>query len=219
MAAPRTVPPPLESGDHLSRDEFHRRYLESPEIERAELIGGIVFVSSPACNEHGVHQGSAVGWLYFYKAHTAGVELADNGTLFLPTGDEVQPDACLYRSPPTGRVRLVMKREGGRPVHYLEGAPELVFEIAASSASYDLHSKKQAYERSGVQEYIVWQVYDRRIDWFRLEDGRYVPIEPDERGVLESRIFPGLRLAVAKMLAGDDAGDDAGVIAELTPSP
>jgi Uma2 family endonuclease len=211
MAAPQTAPPPLESGDHLSREEFHRRYLEHPEIKRAELVEGVVFVSSPASNEHGVPHGTAVGWLFAYKARTPGIELTDNGTLFLPTGDEVQPDACLYKVPPSGGVQLVTRREGGRPVRYLEGTPELVFEVAASSASYDLHSKKRAYERSRVPEYIVWQVYDRRIDWFRLQDGQYVPMQPDERGVIESRVFPGLRLAVAKMLAGDDAG----VLAEL----
>jgi hypothetical protein len=42
--------------------------------------------------------------------------------------------------------------------------------------------------------------------WFRLTDGRYVEVSPDERGVIESRVFPGLRLAVDKLLAGDDAG-------------
>ena len=44
-----------------------------------------------------------------------------------------------------------------------------------------------------------------------LERGRYVEVEPDERGVIGSTVVPGLRPAVAKMLAGDDAG----VLAEL----
>lgn len=203
MAAPRTAPPPLESGDHLSRDEFHRRYLQHPEIKRAELIEGVVYVSSPVGYDHSDLHSAVVGWLFSYRVRTPGVGLADNGTLFLPTGDEVQPDACLYRLPPHGGVRFVERREGRRTTRYLEGAPELIFEVAASSASYDLHSKKRAYERSGVQEYIVWQIYERRITWFRLEQGRYVEVEPDHRGVIESRVFPGLRLAVDAMLAGD----------------
>ena len=49
------------------------------------------------------------------------------------------------------------------------------------------------------------------IDWFRLREGRYVWIEPDADGVVESEIFPGLRLNVPRMLAGDLAG----VLAEL----
>lgn len=215
MAAPRTFPPPLESGDHLSRDEFHRRYLEHPEIKRAELVEGIVFVSSPASNEHSVPHSTAVGWLFAFKARTPGLGLAVDGTLFLPTGDEVQPDACLYRLPPAGAVRLRTMREGDRPVHYLEGAPELIFEVAVSSASYDLHSKKRAYERAGVQEYIVWQIYEGRIDWFSLRDGRYTTLDPDEHGAIESRVFPGLRLAVQSMLDGNDAA----VLDALSVSP
>ena len=37
-------------------------------------------------------------------------------------------------------------------------------------------------------------------------------LEPDARGVIASEVFPGLRLAVGRMLAGDDVG----VLAELT---
>jgi hypothetical protein len=48
----------------------------------------------------------------------------------------------------------------------------------------------------GVREYIVWQVYDGRIDWFVLEDERYVLLQPGEDGVARSRVFPGLWLDV-----------------------
>ena len=95
---------------------------------------------------------------------------------------------------------------------YIEGAPQLVVEIALSSASYDLHDKLRAYRRAGVREYIVWRVLNQAIDWLRLDEGEYRKIEPDTDGVIESSIFPGLRLYVTKMLAGDDAG----VLAELT---
>lgn len=209
MAAPIRLSPPLESGDHLTRDEFHRRYLEHPEI-RAELVEGVVFVSSPVSLQHAEPHSTAVTWIGTYRIRRPGLRSADNITLLLPTGDEVQPDVCLYRPPPLGRVRFVERREGKEKVSYLEGVPELVFEVAASSASYDLHSKKRAYERAGVPEYIVWQIYERGITWFRLVDGRYVEVQPDANGVIESAVFPGLRLAVAKLLAGDDAG----VIAE-----
>jgi Uma2 family endonuclease len=57
-----------------------------------------------------------------------------------------------------------------------------------------------------VREYIVWRVLDGAIDWFRWEDGEYRRVEPDERGLIESTVFPGLRLDVAKMLAGDLTG-------------
>jgi hypothetical protein len=46
-------------------------------------------------------------------------------------------------------------------------------------------------------------VLDETIDWFRLRDGQYVLAEPDENGIVESEQFPGLRLHVQSMLAGD----------------
>ena len=52
---------------------------------------------------------------------------------------------------------------------YVEDAPELVAEVAASSASYDLNIKLDVYRRNGVREYLVWRVHDRQIDWFVLE--------------------------------------------------
>jgi hypothetical protein len=62
-----------------------------------------------------------------------------------------------------------------------------------------------------VQEYVVWRVYDRHVDWFRLENGQYVIVPADAEGVIHSRVFPGLRLAVPALLSGDLAH----VLAEL----
>ena len=101
---------------------------------------------------------------------------------------------------------LISSESGGHSTlsedGYLEGAPELVAEIAASSVSIDLGDKKRAYRRSGIQEYIVWQVFDQRIDWFSLQDGDYVSLMPDQQGVIHSQVFPGLWLDVPNLLAG-----------------
>ncbi|MBS3966846.1 MAG: Uma2 family endonuclease [Truepera sp.] len=72
-------------------------------------------------------------------------------------------------------------------------------------ASPDLHDKLKVYRRSSVQEYLVWQMYEKRLDWFQLRDTDYVSLLPDEAGVLHSQVFPGLRLAVAALLAGNVA--------------
>src|SRR5687768_2136070 len=37
----------LESGDRLTRDEFHRRYCARPDLKKAELVEGVVYVASP----------------------------------------------------------------------------------------------------------------------------------------------------------------------------
>ncbi len=200
--------PTLESGDRLTREEFHRRYCARPDIQKAELVEGVVYVASPVrVGPHGEPHALVVGWLLTYQAKTPGVRLADNATVRLDPHNEVQPDAFLWRDEPDGS-RL---SEDG----YLEGAPPLVVEVAASSASYDLHDKKEAYRRNGVREYIVWRTLDAAIDWFRLRAGDYLRVEPDESGVIESEQFPGLRLQVGRMLAGDAAA----VHAELNRQP
>jgi Uma2 family endonuclease len=197
---------PLESGDRLTRAEFHRRYCARPDIKKAELVEGVVYVASPVrAEQHGEPHFAIIGWLFAYVAATPGVRGADNATVYLDADNELQPDACLYCDPPRpGGARLTA--DG-----YLEGPPQLVVEVAASSAAYDLHDKLNAYRRSGVQEYVAWLVLEREIRWFRLREGAYVRIEPDARGVIESEAFPGLRLAVDKLLAGDLDG----VLAEM----
>lgn len=187
----------LEPGDHLTREEFHRRYCARPDIKKAELIDGVVYVPSPLrYDRHAQPHFVVVSWLGMYVALHPGVQPGgDNGTVFLEGGHEVQPDAFLLRPEPGG----AFMREDG----YIVGAPQLIVEVAASSASYDLHEKKDAYRRNGVGEYVVWRVLDEAIDWFRLVDDQYVLIEQDAGGMVESEQFPGLRLHVPSMLAGD----------------
>lgn len=198
MALPAALPdiPPLESGDRLSREEFHRRYEQRPDIKKAELVDGVVYVASPVRTDHSAAHGAIVTWLGVYSAAHDDLGMNDNITLIL--GDsEVQPDVILRRLE-NGTSTVTTDR-------YLQGSPELIAEVAASSASYDLHQKRALYERSGVQEYIVWQVYDRAIRWFRLRDGQYEDLAPGEDGIIESHVFPGLRLDVDSLLKGDMA--------------
>lgn len=208
MVTRTDAPVSLESGDHLTREEFHSRYLARPDIKKAELIEGVVYVPSPVrFDRHAEQTGAVLLWLGTYAIRTPGVRFGSDGTLLLDGGNEPQPDAVLWR-PASGAARLT--DEG-----YLEGAPQLVVEVAASSVSYDLHEKKEAYRRNGVGEYIVWRVLDAAIDWFRLKDGTYARIEPGADGVIESEQFPGLRLQVAGMLAGDLTA----VLAEFQGAP
>ncbi len=187
---------PLENGDRLSRIEFERRYTAMPKVKKAELIEGIVYMGSPVrAKSHGQPHAAIMALLSAYWILTPGVSLLDNVTVRLDLDNEPQPDALL-------RIE-----SGGRSIvsddDYLEGAPELIVEIAASSAAYDLYDKKQVYRRNGVQEYVVWQVFDRQLDWFSLQAGEYVPLQPDNNGVVRSLVFPGLWLAVPLLLAGE----------------
>lgn len=189
--------PPLENGDHLTRHEFERRSHARSEIKKAELIDGIVYVrSSMRFRGHGEPHAGIVVWLGTYCAATPGVRPADNATVRLDLDNEIQPDVLLRLEPAVGGHSRLSADD------YVEGAPELIVEIAASSAAYDLHEKLRVYRRNGVQEYVVWQVYDKRVDWLALTAGEYLPLLPDESGVVHSQVFPGLCLAVQALLAG-----------------
>jgi Uma2 family endonuclease len=186
----------LEQGDHLTRDEFHRRYEAMPHVKKAELIEGVVHMPSPVKFEkHGEQHFDAIGWLSHYRALTRGVRGGDNSTLMLDLNNEPQPDAFLMIEPECGGQ---VKLENG----YILGGPELINEISASSASYDLHSKLEAYRRNNVMEYVVWRVLDNAIDWFVLEGTQYVRLACDA-GVYRSRVFPGLWLDVQALLDGN----------------
>lgn len=190
--------PPLESGDRLTRYEFEQRYQAMPHLKQAELIEGVVYVASPVrISNHGRPHAKIIGWLLVYQAATPGVDLADNATVRLDADNEPQPDALLRIEPEVGGNSRISEDD------YIEGAPELIAEIAASSASYDLGDKLNAYRRNGVREYIVWQSYENKIDWFRLQEGRYVALEPDEEGIIRSEVFPGLWLSVAALRGGN----------------
>ncbi|MDY6936751.1 MAG: Uma2 family endonuclease [Cyanobacteriota bacterium] len=197
---PLATSPPLESGDRLTRYEFERRYQAMPHLKNAELIEGVVYVASPVrARQHARPHARIITWLGTYCASTPGVDLHDNPTVRLDGDNEPQPDALLRIEPEVGGNSRISEDD------YIEGAPELVAEIAASSASYDLNDKLDAYRRNGVREYIVWQMYENRLDWFGLSEGRYVALEADDRGIIRSQVFPGLWLAVPALREGNIA--------------
>lgn len=189
--------PELQNGDHLTRDEFERRYRAMPQVKKAELIEGVVFMPSPVNQEyHSLQHTALVTWLGVYWAATPGVRPGDNATVRLDLDNEPQPDALLYVEPRCGgQVRLA---DG-----YLVGAPELVAEVAASSVSIDRNAKQKVYLRNGVREYLIWRVLDNELDWFILRESRFQALTPAPDGVLHSETFPGLWLDAEALLRLD----------------
>ena len=186
---------PLENGESLHASEFLRRYEVMPEVTKAELIQGIVHVMSPVSLDHGEPDNLLQTVIGVYALHTTGVKAATNATVKLSADDVFQPDGLLRSSPEYGGQ--------SRSEVYLQGAPELGVEIAVSSSSIDANAKKTSYRRSGMQEYIVWRTQQKALDWWQLVDDDYRSIEPDENGILKSRIFPGLWLDPQALLSED----------------
>ena len=209
MSAIRSVPPTpvappipaLEPGDCLPREEFERRYDAMPDVKKAELIEGVVHMPSPVRWQHHAHPHTRLTtWLSIYDSHTPGVQTGDNGTIRLDLDNLPQPDAAMIVLPDYGGNAAISSDD------FVESAPELVAEIAASSVSIDLNAKQRIYRRNQVLEYLVWRVQDAAIDWFVLRNSQYERLQPDAAGVIRSEAFPGLWLATAAMVACDLAG-------------
>jgi Uma2 family endonuclease len=200
VAAPANGIPPLRTGDRLTRDEFERRYDAMPDLKKAELIEGVVYVGSPVRQRHhGLPHATIMAWLGLYWSETPGTEPGDNSSIRLDMQNEPQGDAVLFIDPACGgRVRISAD-------DYIEGGPELVVEVAASNVNYDVNIKQPIYLRNGVQEYVIWRVDERRVDWFVRHGGRYEPLLPNTQGWYRSEVFPGLWLDPEALLRGDIA--------------
>jgi Uma2 family endonuclease len=164
---------PVESGDHLDQATFHERYTAMPPTFRAELIGGVVFVPPPLSSEHGVYHTLVMTWLGNYWIATPGTEARDNATAILGEHSEPQPDGALIMTPAAGGQSRIS--EDG----YAVGAPELIVEVASSSAAIDLHAKRRDYEQAGVREYIVIILCQRTVQWWVWQDGVYHDLPAD----------------------------------------
>src|SRR5579871_5697106 len=170
--------PPLEPGDRLSRAEFERRYDAMPQLKKAELIEGVVYVPSPVrLHRHGRPHLRLITWIGIYEGATPGVIGGDHTRTRLDLTNEPQPDAVLLIDPALGGQARISADD------YIEDAPELVAEVAASSVSFDLNAKLTIYRRNGVREYLVWRVLDRQIDWFALRRQKYVRLPLDKTGL------------------------------------
>lgn len=191
----KVVIPPLEMGDHLDQKTFHERYEAMPEGTRAELIGGVVYMPSPLKRPHGKTHPRLSHLLQEYVDATPGTELFDAASAILGPESEPQPDLSLTIATPSGQTR--------DEDEYIVGAPELIAEVASSTESYDLHSKKQDYEKAGVREYVVVAVRKKMVIWFALRRKKFKELTPGPDGIFRSEVFPGLWLDPAALLRLD----------------
>jgi len=188
--------PPLENGDQLTRAEFRRRWEAMPDVEHAELIEGIVFMGAAALRhvQHGEPHQLLIGWLDRYVEHVPGLTGGVSSSVGLSEENDPQPDAYLVLPDAMSKSRVT---EDG----YLEGPPDLIAEVSASTTSIDLNLKFEAYRKNGVREYLVWRVLDKQVDWFELQGDKYVPLPRDANSVIRSHVFPGLWLDAAAIVA------------------
>ena len=181
------LPPQLREGDRLTASEFMRRWEAMPDLKRAELIGGVVFMPSPLSLPHSTVHSLIHGLLWYYSDLTPGCQTGIECIWLMGPKDVPQPDLFLRILPEYGG-------QSGAEGDYAAGAPELIVEVTGCSVSRDLGVKLDLYRRAGVREYVTVMLYPREIIWRQLVRGRYREIEPDNDGLLRSVVFPGLWL-------------------------
>jgi Uma2 family endonuclease len=196
----------LHNGDRMSREEFLWRWEQLPELKKAELIDGVVYLSSPLSELHSRYELLLCVWLNHYENRVPGLDILPNATWLL--GDSSpQPDLALIRQDGASHS------EG----KFRQGPPELAVEICYSSQAYDLGPKLELYRRAGVQEYLTILLEDKKAQWRVLNEGRYQLMEATPDGMLKSRIFPGLWLDTGALFPPDRKRLLAGVEAGLSP--
>ncbi|HET6880895.1 MAG TPA: Uma2 family endonuclease [Pirellulales bacterium] len=184
----------LVNGERMSQPEFHRRYEACPEDEKWELIGGVVYVASPLKWKHSSFDGEIGYLLESYRRATTGIDVTHNATAILGDESEPQPDLAM---------RILTDYGGQSRINaddYVEGAPELVVEVAHSRRNLAMHAKRKDYRRSGVVEYLVLLVEERELHWFYFPDDE---IRPNREGISKSRVFPGFWIDIDALLRRD----------------
>lgn len=184
----------LVNGERMSQPEFHRRYEDCPEDEKWELVGGIVYMASPLKWKHSSFDGEIGYLLESYRRSTPGVDVTHNATAILSERSEPQPDLAM---------RILHEYGGQSRINaddYLEGAPELVVEVAHSRRNLAMHAKREDYRRNGVIEYLVLLIEEQEVYWFSFPDDE---IRPNREGISKSRVFPGLWIDLDALLRRD----------------
>lgn len=193
---PKTRIPRLRDGQRLTRSEFMRRWEAMPELKRAERIEGKVSIKTPPISLDHSDPHSLVIWcLMTYRMGTPGVRSLNETTTHIDGDNDFQPDTGLFVEPGCGG----QTRYAGK---YLEGAPELVVEIAETTVRKDLGSKLEVYRRAGVLEYFDWETRAQTIHCLNNRAGQFEPAPIDDC-VFKSRAFPGLWLNIGALVAGN----------------
>jgi Uma2 family endonuclease len=197
---PRSPPPGLPllvNGDRMKQPEFHRRYLQYPEDKKFELVGGIVYMASPLSVAHSDYDDEIGFILALYRRATPGTQALHNATAILGEESEPQPDLGLRILPGYGG------QSNTNEENLVDGAPELLVEIAHSRRAIAMHGKRSDYQQEGVVEYVVICVEEYELHWFDFSSGSQ--IAPDRQGIAKSKVFPGLWIDVPALLAMNSA--------------
>ncbi len=197
--------PRVAPGDRMTDEEF---FQFAPEDRKAELIGGVLVMPSPAQLPHEDRQGFLLTILRTFARHKRlGVVLGSRTAVQLQTGEIYEPDILFVAS---ARSQII-RREG------VFGPPDLVVELLSpGTATYDLGIKRRVYAQNGVRE--LWLIDPKGLDgsaFFQRGEGGLKETAL-EANVLRSLAVPGFYLRAEWLWpTSGDLPDELTVLKEL----
>ena len=155
---------------------------------KREWVRGRVLEIEPASNEHDETR----GYLDRVIGHSASENDAGSvkGERFAErlSEDLVRiPDIAFFKKDNLGKIKPT----------YSDGGADLVIEVGSSgSQGQDRGDKYFEYEAAGIEEYWIVDPARRRAEFYRLREGAYEPVLPDEEGKLHSFALAGFFIRV-----------------------
>lgn len=136
-----------------------------PEGTLAQLIENqLIMTPAPTDNHQRILHTISVRIFNYLEKNPIGLVRIAPYDVFLDEQNVFQPDIIFIKNEKTNSIRS----DG------LHTTPDLVIEILSpSSFQYDLHQKKDVYERFGITEYWVVDPLTKEVQGYMLEAGRY----------------------------------------------
>jgi Uma2 family endonuclease len=164
-----------------------------PDGQKADLIDGVIYMASPDTRRHDLLEGLLKFLLQGYAAARGLGEVYGSRFAFeLSALRAPEPDVAFVRSE---RLHLVDERR-------MAGGPDIAVEVVSrDSRQRDYGEKKQLYAEAGVAEYWIVDPLQQRVEFHRLNAGRYELIPLEHNRIFRSTVCTGFWLDVEWLLA------------------
>ncbi|MDY7031282.1 MAG: Uma2 family endonuclease [Thermodesulfobacteriota bacterium] len=174
------------------RQYTYEDYLRLPEGSPYQLIGGdLIMVPSPTPYHQRISRKIGAILLQHIEENDLGELLYSPIDVFFGQEHTFQPDIIFISKE---RLSIIGDVK-------VEGAPDLVIEILSpSTAYYDLGTKYEVYEKSGVKEY--WLVHpDRKsIEVYENRNEKFHRVQAvTQQGIIQSKLLKNVTVDLKKI--------------------
>ena len=183
--------PANTSEDLVTVSEFYRLV---PDGQKADLLDGVIYMASPDSRR----SNDLTGFIEFLmrgynRAKKVGGEVKSSRFAFRLTRYRApEPDVGYVRPE---RIHLISERE-------MKGGPDAAIEVVSrDSRRRDYVEKKRIYEEAGVTEYWIIDPLKDRVEFHRLNNGRYELVALEDGRIFRSAVIPGFWLDVHWLLS------------------